>query len=64
MADCVACSYPMIQVASGQVVGLNMKKDEKVKEVLEKHDIQVKEDDAALGCYVCPGCGHCTWLEE
>ena len=65
MADCIACSYPMLQVASGQVVGLNFKKDKDLVEILKKHDIVLKEDDPTkVGCYVCPECGNCIWLEE
>jgi hypothetical protein len=54
----------MLQVAKGQIVGLNLAKDEKVKKVLDKHKIELKEEDATVGCYVCPECGHCTWLED
>jgi len=64
MADCVACAYPMVQVAKGQRVGFHFEDDLEAKKVIEKHDIKMKEEDASVGCYVCPECGHCVWLEE
>ena len=63
MPDCVVCSYPTIHVANGNVVNLDVKANEKVRETLDKHNVELKEGDTTVGCYVCPECGHCTWLE-
>lgn len=63
MALCVACNYQMIQVANGKLADLFVKNDPKAKAAIEKHDIELKEGDTPVGCYVCPECGHCVWLE-
>lgn len=63
MALCVACNYQMIQVANGNLVDPTVKDDSEAKAVLEKHGIELKEGDTPVGCYVCPECGHCAWLE-
>jgi len=65
MADCVTCAYPMIHVANGNLRNLKPTDDVNAKEAMKKHNIELKEeDDATVGCYVCPKCGHCVWLEE
>jgi hypothetical protein len=64
MADCVVCSYPMIHVANGRVVNMEVKADPKAREALEKHKIELDESNRSVGCYVCPECGHCEWLEQ
>lgn len=63
MAECVTCAYPMIHVANGNLGKLKYTEDPQAKEALEKHHIDLKEDDTPVGCYVCPKCGHCVWLE-
>ena len=64
MADCVVCSYPMIHLANGNMmINKDIVANEKVRETLEKHDIELKEGETPIGCYVCPECGHCAWLE-
>ena len=64
MAECVVCSYPLIHVASGNLVEFKRNEDPKAKEVVAKHNIELKEGDTPVGCYVCPECGYCTWLEN
>jgi hypothetical protein len=64
MAECVTCAYPMIHVANGNLGQLTGVDDPKAKEAMEKHGIELKEnEDTPVGCYVCPKCGHCVWLE-
>jgi hypothetical protein len=53
----------MIHVANGNLVNPFVKDDSEAKAVIEKHGIELKEGDTPVGCYVCPECGHCAWLE-
>jgi hypothetical protein len=64
MADCVVCSYPMIHVANGNLVNMEVKADPKAREAVKKHNIELEKGDKSVGCYVCPECGHCAWLEQ
>ena len=64
MADCVVCSYPLIHIAEGNLVDLKFNDDPEAKEVMEKHDIEVQEGETPVGCYACPMCGACVWLEN
>lgn len=63
MLDCVVCAYPIIHVANGNLVDLFVKQDAEAKAAIEKHDIELKEGETPVGCYVCPECGYCVWLE-
>jgi hypothetical protein len=53
----------MIHVANGNLVDLFVKQDAEAKAAIEKHDIELKEGATPVGCYVCPECGYCVWLE-
>jgi hypothetical protein len=54
----------MIHLAKGNMmINKDVIANEKVRETLEKHDIELKEGETPIGCYVCPECGHCAWLE-
>lgn len=65
MADCVVCAYPMIHLAKGNIhINKDVIANRKVKETAEKHNIELKEGETPVGCYVCPECGHCAWVEE
>jgi DNA-directed RNA polymerase subunit M/transcription elongation factor TFIIS len=63
MANCVVCSYTMIHVKDGNVINKDVKANEKVREVLEKQQAELEAGETPVGCYICPECGHCTWLE-
>jgi hypothetical protein len=55
----------MIHVASGNLRDLKFSDDVNAKEAMEKHKVELEDkDDTPVGCYVCPKCGHCVWLEE
>jgi len=54
----------MIHVANGNLVELEVIADPKAREALEKHKIELDESNRSVGCYVCPECGHCEWLEQ
>ena len=64
MADCVVCSYPLIHVANGNLVGFEMSDEPEARDVMKKHNIDFKEGETPVGCYVCPECASCVWLEE
>ena len=62
--DCVTCAYPMIYAATGHLKDLRPTDDVNAKETLKKHNIELEDaEDRPVGCYVCPKCGHCVWLE-
>jgi hypothetical protein len=48
----------MIHLASGNMmINKDVIANEKVRETLEKHDIELKEGETPIGCYVCPAHG-------
>jgi uncharacterized protein (UPF0212 family) len=30
---------------------------------MKRQELNLKEGEIPVGCYVCPECGHCAWLE-
>jgi hypothetical protein len=55
----------MIHLAKGNIyINKDVKANRTVREKLAKHNIKLKEGETPIGCYVCPECGACTWLEE
>jgi hypothetical protein len=55
----------MIHLAKGNIyINKDVIANRKVKETAQKHAIELKEGETPIGCYVCPKCGACTWLEE
>ena len=63
MPDCVVCSYPMIHVANGNLKDVTLSDYKDAKKVVKEKNIDLKEGETPVGCYVCPECGFCTWLE-
>ena len=53
----------MIHVANGNLKDVTLSDYKDAKKVVKEKNIDLKEGETPVGCYVCPECGFCTWLE-